>query len=67
MRKPKLLGKIKENGLTLGEAAQVGGMSLSAFRRKLDGDSEFTRNEINALCDGLHLSNEELLAIFFAD
>lgn len=65
MNANRLLGRIKESKLTLAEAAKRIGISLSAFRRKISGDSEFTREEINSLTDVLGLSNDDLLDIFF--
>lgn len=65
MNANRLLGRIKESKLTLAEAAKRIGISLSAFRRKIAGDSEFTREEINSLTDVLSLSNDDLLDIFF--
>ena len=62
----KLLGKIKERGLTIAEAAQKSGMSLSSLRRKMSGDSQFTREEIDRICITLELSNDDLLAVFFS-
>lgn len=67
MNKNKLLGKIKEHGTTLEQFAGEVGISLSAIRRKINEDTQFTREEIEKICELLNLTNEELLEIFFAD
>ena len=61
----KLLGKIKECRFTLGELATASGMSLSSLRRKIEGKTEFTRDEMQKLSELLHLSDSEFLSIFF--
>ena len=61
----RLLGKIKENQMTIGSVAEAIGISLSAFRRKIYGESDFTRDEIMQLADLLHLTDAEVLEIFF--
>lgn len=67
MDKNKLLGKIKEHGTTLQQFAVQVGISLSAMRRKICEDSQFTRDEIERISNLLNLTDDELLAIFFAD
>lgn len=65
MNTDMLLGKIKERRLTLNKVAHAIGISLSTFRRKIEGKTEFTREEINAVCKYLEIDNSELLTIFF--
>lgn len=62
-----LLGKIKEKRLTQEKVSKAIGISLSALRRKIEGKTEFTREEINKICKLLEVSDEDLLAIFFND
>ena len=40
-------------------------MSKSAFYNKKNGNSDFTRNEIQVISKALGLNNDEVLAIFF--
>ena len=63
----KLLGKIKEKGETLQQVAKKMNISLSALRRKIYGQTQFNRQEIENISDVLELTNQELLDIFFAD
>ena len=67
MNTDMLLGKIKERRLTLNKVADAIGISLSAFRRKIEGKTEFTREEINAVCKCLDIDDSGLLSIFFDD
>lgn len=43
------------------------GISKSAFFRKCNGRSEFTRYEIDRIAEVLELSGDDILSIFFAD
>ena len=63
----KLLGKIKERGETLQSIAEKMRISLSALRRKIYGQTQFNRQEIENVSEVLELTNQELLEIFFAD
>lgn len=67
MNSDMLLGKIKEKRLTQEKVSKAIGISLSALRRKIEGKTEFTREEINKICKLLEVSDEDLLAIFFND
>ena len=67
MNADRLLGKIKERRLTQNKDADAIGIRLSAFRRKIEGKTEFTREEINAVCKCLDIDDSDLLSIFFDD
>lgn len=67
MNANKLRGKIKERGETLEQFAEQMGISTTALYRKLRGDTEFSREEIQRAGTLLQLTGAELLAIFFAD
>lgn len=67
MNRNKLIGKIKEQGKTIQQMAAEVGISLTAMSRKINGKTQFTREEIEKIADLLELTNEELLAIFFSD
>lgn len=41
------------------------GISMSAVQRKMTGESEFKRPEINAIINLLSLTDEEAMNIFF--
>lgn len=59
--KQKMLEKDKSNK----EIAAQLHISRSAIQRKLAGESEFDRKEIKQLINILHLTNEEVMFIFF--
>lgn len=65
MNKDKLLGKIKEHGKTIEGFAKELGLSNSSMYRKVNGKSQFTREEIKRIASILELDNGELLEIFF--
>lgn len=49
----------------ISDVAMELGISKSAFYRKLKGETEFTRHEIEILINYLELSIEMAMAIFF--
>ncbi|MBR3238809.1 MAG: toxin-antitoxin system, antitoxin component, Xre family protein [Oscillospiraceae bacterium] len=57
--------KIKDSGLKLTYIADRLGVVWITLRRKLDGESEFKQSEIVVLKDLLHLTDEDVNAIFF--
>lgn len=61
LRSEMVLRNISQN-----EMAQKIGLSRSAFYRKLNGTTEFNRDEIVKIKKILHLNDEKLLAIFFS-
>lgn len=61
-----LKGKIVENGLTISEFCERAKFSRSTFDRKLNGFSEFDRDEIERIIETLNLTWEEARNIFFA-
>lgn len=64
--KNKLKAKIIENGFTLEQIAQKLGINPATMYRKMTLESDFTRNEIAILKEVLHLSIDDINAIFFA-
>lgn len=64
--KDKLCGKIRACGLTLEKVARFLGINVATLSRKLNGRSDFNRNEIEMLRRKLALTADELQAIFFA-
>lgn len=70
MREELLRAKIVANKMTIEEflvkLKSYGiEMSKSAFYNKKNGNSDFTRNEIQVISKALGLNNDEVLAIFF--
>jgi len=64
MDKELLLYEIRKNGMTAEKVSQAIGISKSAFSKKINGKSEFTLSEIQAIVNVLGL--ESPMAIFFA-
>jgi len=70
MREELLRAKIVANKMTIEEflvklKSHGIDMSKSAFYNKKNGNSDFTRNEIQVISKALDLNNDEVLAIFF--
>lgn len=63
--KNKLCAKIVENGYTVREIAEKMGISPSTLYRKMNMDTDFTRNEIALLKEYLHFNVDEMNDIFF--
>ena len=59
--------KLKEFDKTIEDMAVVLGISSATVSRKINGISEFKRNEIQLLRYALKLSDDEVNAIFFAE
>ena len=62
-----LKGKIVERGMTVGEFCEKAGFVRSTFDRKVNGATEFNRDEIQTIIDTLDLTWEEAQKIFFAE
>lgn len=63
----KLKAKIVENGLIQEQVAMQLGMTSATFNYKLNNKTEFKGSEIKMLIVILHLTADEVNAIFFAD
>ncbi len=61
----KLLGKIRETGLTQKAVAEHIGLTESHFSRKLSGEFAFKQSEIQRICNLLNISADEIGAYFF--
>lgn len=59
-----LYKKMDDQGITIGSMCQRLKISRSAFYRKARGITEFTRDEIEKICDILHLDSP--VEVFFA-
>lgn len=58
--------KIVANGKTMKDAATAIGCSEASLSRKVNGTSDFTRNEIQLFREAFGLSSEDVYSIFFA-
>lgn len=67
MNVDKIRGKIAENRMSVAEFCEAAGFVRSTFDRKMRGESEFTRAELERIINILHLTLDEARAIFFED
>ena len=67
MRANVLRGKIVEKGMTIGEFCDRANFVRSTFDRKLNGASEFDRDEIERIMVVLCLTWDETRNIFFTE
>lgn len=67
MDKYKLEYHMKIKGITRKELCKALNISDTAFYRKCNGDSEFTRDEIARIAEILELSGKDILSIFFVE
>lgn len=66
MDKLRLEYEIKRKGLSVNDFCEKIGVSRSAYYRKCNGSSEFTRDEIENIMRVLEITLEEGMLIFFA-
>ena len=66
MNPAELKVELIRNHLSIPELAKKVGMDKATIYSRLRGDSEFKHNEICAIRDVLHISDDRLLVIFFA-
>lgn len=62
----KLLGRIKECGLTQEQLANAIGKNKSTISAKVNNQFSFTQEEMDAICKVLDISNDEIGEYFFA-
>lgn len=65
-KKDLFRAKVIEHGKTMRDAAIVMGCSEAALSRKVNGISDFTRNEIQLFRQAFNLSAADVEHIFFA-
>jgi cyanate lyase len=63
----KLLGRIKECGLTQKQLATAIGKNQSTVNAKINGQFSFTQKEIGDVCRVLDIPNDEIGEYFFTD
>lgn len=66
MKENLLRAKIVEKGFNIDSFCKEAGFVRSTFDRKLTGQTEFDRSEIQKIIDVLELTNDEIRNIFFA-
>lgn len=59
--------KLKELNKSVPDIAAVIGVNQATLHRKMNGTSDFTRNEIQLIRYALGLTDEEMTNIFFAE
>lgn len=65
MKENLLRAKIVERGHNVETFCKDAGFARSTFDRKLTGQNEFDRSEIEKIASVLHLSDDEICNIFF--
>lgn len=63
----KLLGRIRECGLTQRNLAETIHINPATLSAKLNGKNAFTTPEIVGICKTLNIQNDEIVAYFFAE
>lgn len=61
----KLLGKIRERGLTQEQLAKAIGRNKSTISLKLNNNGSFTQDEMDDICRVLDIPNVEIGEYFF--
>ena len=62
----KLLGRMREKGITQEDVAEKMGKNAATFSRKLNNLNYFTQSEISSLCCILEIPDSEIGNYFFA-
>lgn len=66
-QKNEFKAEVIRRGMTLDNVADALGINPASLHRKMNGASDFYRGEIEKIIKTLHLSEEEVLRIFFAE
>ena len=61
----KLLGRMKEKGMTQEDIAKEMNRNTATFSRKINHLSYFTQSEISSMCDILQIPDAEIGDYFF--
>ena len=67
MNANELKGKITASGMNVQSFCEKNGFNRSTFDRKLNGSTEFNRDEIERIISALDLTWEDVHKIFFAE
>ena len=65
MNKDGLKKKLEEKVMTIKGLCKLSGINSTTMWRKLNGETEFNRDEMERLSKALNLTREEMLDIFF--
>lgn len=65
-QKNEFKAEIVRHGTTVDEVAEKIGINPASLHRKMNGTSDFYRNEIEKIIKILNLSGDDVLRIFFA-
>ena len=65
MNERELRAAIARNGLSAPKLAKRIGINKKTIYKKMRGETQFTQKEISAIAEQLHLTDDDLLAIFF--
>lgn len=65
-QKNEFKAELVRRGLSVEQVAKMLGIDPASLYRKINGESDFFRNEIDALRTKLDLSDDDILKIFFA-
>lgn len=65
--KAKFKAKVIERSLDMEDISKNLGINVATLYRKLNGNSDFTRSEIQKIKEALHLTLSEINEIFFAE
>lgn len=63
----KLLGRVREYGMTQKELSRIIGINPATLNAKLRGKNVFTAQEIASICKTLEIPNCEIGVYFFAE
>lgn len=63
----KLLGLMKERGLTQSDVAERAGFNICTLNAKLNGRYAFTIDEVDRICAALSIPQAEIGNYFFAN
>lgn len=63
----KLLGLMKERGLTQSDVAERAGFNICTLNAKLNGKYDFTIEEVGRICAALSIPQAEIGNYFFAN
>lgn len=65
-QKNEFKAELVRRGLTVEQVARHLGIDPASLYRKMNGESDFFRNEIDTLRNQLSLSDDDIMRIFFA-
>ena len=66
-QKNEFKAEVVRRGLTLDDVAKGIGIDIATLHRKMNGNGDFYRKEIESVVSLLCLSGDDVLRIFFAD